>query len=284
MQDADNHAKLLAAMRWQVEAGADEVVSDTPYQLAEGHLRGGAPRDAVEPPNAVERFEGRVASQSVPQLAPEVPVAEMPASKVAPQVLPDFSACASLEELRVAVAGFDLDLKATATQMVFADGDPTSKIMFIGEAPGGDEDRQGRPFVGVSGKLFNKMLESIGLVRERIYITNTILWRPPGNRTPTEEEVAVFLPILRRHIALVAPEILVCLGGAAAKALLATDMGILKLRGKWHDYDMGGDMGGTIVPLLPTLHPAYLLRMPEQKTLAWRDFCLIAQKMREKSI
>ena len=278
MQDADNHAKLLAAMRWQVEAGADEVVSDTPYQLAEGHLRGGAPRDAVE------RIFGRVASQSVPQLAPEVPVAEMPAPKVLPQALPDFSACASLEELRLAVAGFDLDLKATATQMVFADGDPTSKIMFIGEAPGGDEDRQGKPFVGVSGKLFNKMLESIGLVRENIYITNTILWRPPGNRTPTEEEVAVFLPILRRHIALVAPEILVCLGGAAAKALLATDMGILKLRGKWHDYDMGGDMGGTIVPLLPTLHPAYLLRMPEQKTLAWRDFCLIAQKMREKSI
>ena len=260
MQNLDNHAKLLAAMRWQMEAGADEVVED--------HLRGGAP------PRAVERFEGRVASQSVPQLAPEVPA----------PALPDFSACASLEELRLAVAGFDLDLKATATQMVFADGDPTSKIMFIGEAPGGDEDRQGKPFVGVSGKLFNKMLESIGLVRERIYITNTILWRPPGNRTPTEEEVAVFLPILRRHIALVAPEILVCLGGAAAKALLATDMGILKLRGKWHDYHLDEDMGGTIVPLLPTLHPAYLLRMPEQKTLAWRDFCLIAQKMREKGI
>ena len=277
MQNLDNHAKLLAALRWQVEAGADEAISDTPYQLAEGHLRGGAP------PRAVERFEGRVESQTVPQLAPEVPVAEMPAPKVLPQA-PDFSACASLEELRLAVAGFDLDLKATATQMVFADGDPASKIMFIGEAPGGDEDRQGKPFVGVSGKLFNKMLASIGLVRERIYITNTILWRPPGNRTPTEEEVAVFLPILRRHIALVAPEILVCLGGAAAKALLATDMGILKLRGKWHDYDMGGDMGGTIVPLLPTLHPAYLLRMPEQKTLAWRDFCLIAQKMREKGI
>ena len=128
MQDADNHAKLLATLRWQVEAGADEAVQDTPYQLAEGHLRGGAPPRAVEPPNAVGRLKGRVASQSVPQLAPEVP---------APQVLPDFSACASLEELRVAVAGFDLDLKATATQMVFADGDPTSKIMFIGEAGGG---------------------------------------------------------------------------------------------------------------------------------------------------
>ncbi len=272
MQNLDNHAKLLAALRWQVEAGADEAVQDTPYQLAEGHLRGGAPPRAVEPRDAVERLKGRVESQSVPQ--------PTPAPKVLPQAVPDFSACASLEELREAVAGFDLDLKATATQMVFADGDPASKIMFIGEAPGGDEDRQGRPFVGVSGKLFNKMLASIGLMREHIYITNTILWRPPGNRTPTEEEVAVFLPILRRHIALVAPEILVCLGGAAAKALLATDMGILKLRGRWHDYDMGG----TMLPLLPTLHPAYLLRMPEQKTLAWRDFCLIAQKMREKSI
>ena len=272
MQDSDNHAKLLAAMRWQVEAGADEVVSDMPYQpvvSSKSHLRGGAP------PRAVERFFGRMTPQTVPQPAPDAPALKAP---------PDFLACASLEELREAVAGFDLDLKATATQMVFADGDPTSKIMFIGEAPGGDEDRQGRPFVGVSGKLFNKMLESIGLVRERIYITNTILWRPPGNRTPTEEEVAVFLPILRRHIALVAPEILVCLGGAAAKALLATDTGILKLRGKWHDYHLDEDMNGTIVPLLPTLHPAYLLRMPEQKTLAWRDFCLIAQKMREKGI
>ena len=280
MQDAENHAKLLAALRWQVEAGADEVVSDTPYHLAEGHLRGGAPPRAVERPrNAVERFEGRMASQPVPQSVPKTPAPEV-APEVLPKALPDFSACASLEALREAVAGFDLDLKATATQMVFADGDPTSKIMFIGEAPGADEDRQGKPFVGVSGQLFNKMLASIGLMRARIYITNTILWRPPGNRTPTKQEVAVFLPILRRHIALVAPEILVCLGGAAAKALLATDTGILKLRGRWHDYDMGA---GQIVPLMPTLHPAYLLRAPQQKALAWHDFCRIAQKMREKT-
>ena len=258
MQDSDNHAKLLAALRWQVEAGADEVV--------EGHLRGGAPR------NAVERFEGRIASQTVPQ-----PVAEMPA----PKATPDFGACASLEELRLAVAGFDSDLKATATQMVFADGDPASKIMFIGEAPGKNEDRQGKPFVGDSGKLLNKMLASIGLARESVYIANTIPWRPPGNRNPTEEEIAMHLPILRRHIQLVAPEVLVCLGGFAAKALLATDTGILKLRGKWCDYDMGD---GKIVSLMPTLHPGRLLRVPQQKALAWRDFCLIAQKMREKGI
>ena len=253
MQDLSHRAKLLAAMRWQVEAGADEAVQNTPR-------------------NAVERLEGRIASQSVPKtLVPEAP----------PKVVSDFGACGSLEELQLAVAGCDLDLKATATQMVFADGDPASKIMFIGEAPGVDEDRQGKPFVGVSGQLFNKMLASIGLVRENIYITNTILWRPPGNRTPTKEEVAIFLPILRRHIELVAPKVLVCLGGSATKALLATDTGILKLRGRWHDYDMGG---GNILPLMPTIHPAYLLRAPQQKALAWHDFCLIAKKMREKGV
>jgi DNA polymerase len=184
-----------------------------------------------------------------------------------------------LEELRHVAEKYDgSDLKRTATQIVFADGNPASDIMFIGEAPGADEDRQGKPFVGVSGQLLNRMLSSIHMPREEIYITNTILWRPPGNRTPTTQETAQFIPILRRHIQLIAPKMLVCLGGAAAKAVLATDQGILKLRGQWHEYDAGD---GHILPVMPTLHPAYLLRSPQQKALAWKDFQYIAKKMQE---
>lgn len=255
---------LLEALRWQVDMGVDEAIMDTT-----DHLSPSSPDTSTAKPS-----DKMVANQPANQ-SPSTSEAQ----SVSHSALPDVSTCQTLEELRHVAEKFDgSDLKRTATQIVFADGNPASDIMFIGEAPGADEDRQGKPFVGVSGQLLNRMLCSIHMPREEIYITNTILWRPPGNRTPTTQETAQLMPILRRHIQLIAPKMVVCLGGAAAKAVLATDQGILKLRGQWHEYDVGD---GHILPVMPTLHPAYLLRSPQQKALAWKDFQYIAKKMQE---
>ena len=161
---------------------------------------------------------------------------------------------------------------------MFSDGNPTARIMFIGEAPGADEDRQGLPFVGVSGKLLDRMLESIGLSRtENAYITNIVFWRPPGNRSPTDQEIASCLPFTQRHVELVDPAVLVFVGGLAAKTLLAKTMGITKLRGRWYEYETPGLVRP--VPCLAMFHPAYLLRSPQQKRLAWRDLLAIKQKL-----
>ena len=264
--------QMLETLRWQVEMGADEAILDQPDPAA------------VHAP--VTRSSAESQTPSIPPSSapanPNLSSAAPPVSTKSTDKALDVENCATLDALRQEVEkNSSSELKRTATQMVFADGDPAAKMMFIGEAPGADEDRQGKPFVGVSGQLLNQMLASIGLLREAVYITNIILWRPPGNRTPTSEETAQFLPILRRHIQLVQPDILVCLGGAAAKGLLATDMGILKLRGSWHHYDTGD---GRELPVMPTLHPAYLLRSPQQKALAWKDFRLIAKKMKELAI
>jgi len=277
--------QMLEALRWQVEMGADEAILDSPEPLA-AHSSSSSKTDELsltKQPLVSDNPDDITKPQDTPNPDHLDPVIKTPsiAAKASGKTL-DVAHCATLDALRQAVEHYDgSELKRTATQMVFADGDPASKIMFIGEAPGADEDRQGKPFVGVSGQLLNQMLASIGLLRDTIYITNIILWRPPGNRTPTSEETAQFLPILRRHIQLVQPDVLVCLGGAAAKGLLATDLGILKLRGSWHHYDAGD---GRELPVMPTLHPAYLLRSPQQKALAWKDFRLIAKKMRELAI
>jgi DNA polymerase len=264
----DDPRHLLEALRWQVDMGVDEAIIDTTDHLNPSSSDTSADTSTVKPSDKTP------ASQPANQ-SPNTTEAQ----SVSHSTLPDVSTCQTLEELRHAAEKYDgSDLKRTATQIVFADGNPASDIMFIGEAPGADEDRQGKPFVGVSGQLLNRMLSSIHMPREEIYITNTILWRPPGNRTPTTQETAQFMPILRRHIQLIAPKMLVCLGGAAAKAVLATDQGILKLRGQWHEYDAGD---GHILPVMPTLHPAYLLRSPQQKALAWKDFQYIAKKMQE---
>ncbi|MDA0909510.1 MAG: uracil-DNA glycosylase, partial [Proteobacteria bacterium] len=251
--------QMLEALRWQVEMGADEAILDHPEPLA-AHSSSSSKTDELsltKQPLVSDNPDDITKPQDTPNPDHLDPVIKTPsiAAKASGKTL-DVAHCATLDALRQAVENYDgSELKRTATQMVFADGDPASKIMFIGEAPGADEDRQGKPFVGVSGQLLNQMLASIGLLRDTIYITNIILWRPPGNRTPTSEETAQFLPILRRHIQLVQPDVLVCLGGAAAKGLLATDLGILKLRGSWHHYDAGD---GRELPVMPTLHPAYL--------------------------
>ena len=183
---------------------------------------------------------------------------------------------ASLDELRAILEGFDgCALKATATRLVFADGNPQARVMFVGEAPGRDEDIEGLPFVGRSGKLLDLMMAAIGLDRTRVYIANIIPWRPPGNRDPSSQETAICLPFIRRQIELADPDVLVCLGRPSAVTLLDIKEGILKSRGRWFNYHTGTrDIRATV-----TLHPAYLLRQPLQKRLAWRDFLAIKKAL-----
>ncbi len=184
----------------------------------------------------------------------------------------------SLDALKAAMAGFELcPLKATASNLVFGAGNPAAQVMFIGEAPGADEDRQGLPFVGVSGQLLDRMMASIGLDREHAYITNILPWRPPGNRKPTPPETAMCLPFIRRHIALVAPRVLVCVGGTSAQNLLALKEGITRSRGRWFIYDPEG----RAIATMAIFHPAYLLRSPALKRDAWRDLQAIRQRLDE---
>jgi DNA polymerase len=176
----------------------------------------------------------------------------------------------TIEELAAAVAGFDdCPLKRTATNTVFIDGNPAAPILIIGEAPGADEDRIGRPFVGRAGQLLDRMLAAIDLDRSGVQITNVIYWRPPGNRKPTSAETAACLPFVLRHIALAQPKVLVLAGGTAATALLPTSDGITRLRGRW--FDLAVPRLAAPVPTLPMFHPAFLLRSPERKRDAWRD-------------
>jgi DNA polymerase len=183
----------------------------------------------------------------------------------------------SLIELKAALEAFDgCALKKSATNTVFADGTPAHRIMFIGEAPGRDEDKQGLPFVGRAGQLLDKMLAAINLNRKsNAYITNVLNWRPPDNRDPTPEEAATCLPFLRRHIELVNPGIIVLLGAVSAKHVMGKTDGIMRLRGKWLEYFVNGQM----IPVMPTLHPAYLLRRPIDKKLAWRDLQAIRDRI-----
>ncbi len=187
------------------------------------------------------------------------------------------ASCDSLEALAAALRDFDgCPLKETAINLCFADGNPQAPVMMIGEAPGAQEDRQGKPFVGPSGKLLDRMLASIDLDRTKVYITNVIYWRPPGNRSPTAAEIAVCQPFLERQIELLRPKLLVFVGGIAARALLGVTEGVTKLRGRPFAYRLAD--GGEI-PAVVMFHPAYLLRQPAQKRLAWRDLLLIKEKI-----
>ena len=182
----------------------------------------------------------------------------------------------TLDELRALLAEFEgCALRATATQLVFADGNPQSRVMFVGEAPGHEEDISGRPFVGRSGKLLDLMMAAIGLDRSSVYIANVVPWRPPGNRTPTPQETAICLPFIRRQIELADPDILVCLGGPAMQTLLGIKDGITRTRGRWFAYDTGTRE----IRALATFHPAFLLRSALQKRFAWRDFLAIKKAL-----
>lgn len=170
----------------------------------------------------------------------------------------------SIEELKLAVFNLDFPLKRTARNTVFSDGNPDSDIMIIGEAPGQEEDEHGKPFVGQSGKLLNNMLASVGLSRSDVYISNILFWRPPGNRTPSAEEIAFCMPYTEQHVRLAKPKILLLLGGVAVKSILNTSEPISRLRGSKNTY-----LG---IATIATFHPAYLLRSPGQKAVAFRDF------------
>jgi DNA polymerase len=184
---------------------------------------------------------------------------------------------ADLAALKKIMAEADHPLRDTATNLVFCDGTAATGLMLIGEAPGGEEDKQGKPFVGASGQLLDRMFRSIGLERQRdFYLTNILPWRPPGNRTPTDGEIAFFLPFLLRHIELARPQHLVLLGGVSAKTLLRAKEGITRLRGRWHRVEGVGDAP---LPALATLHPAYLLRSPGAKKDAWADLVLLRRTL-----
>jgi DNA polymerase len=262
---AMDRAALLAALRLQIEWGADEALAETPVDRAATILPRG---DA----------EGGVAAPPARPAAPAIlraPVAPLPAGPAAAARLA--AGAQDLAGLKTAIAAVDSPLKDTATNLVFADGAPGSGLMLVGEAPEADEDRLGKPFVGASGQLLDRMFASIGLDRSRdLYVTNILPWRPPGNRTPTEAEVNLFLPFVLRHIALVRPRHVVLLGGVAAKALLRARDGITRLRGRWHAME-GED--GARLPALPTLHPAYLLRTPAAKREAWADLVLLRRTL-----
>ena len=191
---------------------------------------------------------------------------------------PDLKAINNLDDLKDYMSKFKgCELYKSATNMVFSDGNKSSQIMLIGEAPGHDEDVQGKPFVGRSGKLLNKMLEAIGLSRETVYIANIVPWRPPNNRRPTEEEINICLPFIRKHIELIAPKVLMLLGSTATYALLRNKEGITKIRGKWVDMEFGK----LTVPTLPSFHPAFLLRQPAQKKYSWEDLKMLKKKIDE---
>jgi len=259
----------IEALRWHIMAGADEAIGDEPVDRFAASAKALSERPA--PPLAP--------SSSATPLRPAVPAAAANALAATASATETARAAGSLDELRAALESFEgCALKATATRTVFADGNPRGRVMVIGEAPGADEDRIGKPFVGASGQLLDRMLASIGLDRTSVYITNVLPWRPPGNRNPTTEEVAVCLPFLERHVELVDPEVLLLVGGLAASTVLGRTEGIMKLRGKWESPAFTGL--SRPIPTLATFHPAYLLRQPGQKRLAWRDLLLLKEKLR----
>ena len=278
---------ILAALRWHADIGCDEAIGDEPLDWATLAARPVVAR-APSGGSAVPPAAARPAPAAAPRASFGAPggapmfgggVADLPlgASEAGASARARAKEARTLEELESALRAFDgCPLKATAMNTVFADGNPAADIMLIGEAPGEDEDRQGKPFVGVSGKLLDRMLAQVGLDRSRVYISNILPWRPPGNRSPTQAEIAACLPFLERHVELIGPKVLVPLGGTSAKTLLNRAEGITRLRGRWFDYASPGLPGP--VPVIPMLHPAYLLRNPIAKREAWRDLLTLRQR------
>jgi DNA polymerase len=257
----------ITLLRWYVAMGADEAIGE----------------------GAANRLESATMATSKPPIAPRQPVVRAVAA-LRPRVLAESMAEAAqsarrhaeraetVTALAEAIASFEgCALKQTATNTVFADGNPKAPVMIIGEAPGADEDRLGRPFVGRAGQLLDRMLAAIRLDRESVLITNVVYWRPPGNRTPTTAEIASCLPFVLRHVALVQPSVLVLCGATAAGALLPGGQGITRLRGRWFDLEIPGL--AEPVPTLPMFHPSFLLRTPERKREAWRDLLALRARL-----
>ena len=264
--------QLLA---FYLEAGVDCALGDEPVNRL-------ADPDAAPPPR--EAVVREAPPKTLFQTAPTVPAPRADAT-IAPEAAISSArelarTAPTLEALRALLENFDgCALRHTATRLVFADGNPQARIMFVGEAPGRDEDIEGLPFVGRSGKLLDRMIATIGLDRSKAYIANVIPWRPPGNRTPTPQETQVCLPFIQRQIELVNPDVLVTLGNPSTQTLLQTREGIMRTRGKWFDYDTGT----RVIRAIATFHPAYLLRSPSYKRMSWQDLRAIAKVLGQQS-
>ena len=270
---------LVSALQWQIDVGADEAIADQPFDRFAAAAKKKAAGATVAASKPADSGNARPPQTTMPSTAPTTTLATQ--DSVAASARSMAESAADLAALREALAAFEgCSLKTTATNLVFGAGQTPADVMLIGEAPGRDEDREGAPFVGVSGRLLDVMLGYVGLSRdENVYITNILPWRPPGNRQPTDAEIAACLPFLARHIALVAPRILVFLGGTAAKTLLGRSEGITRLRGQWYEYASPAleNAGLAPIPAMATLHPAYLLRQPAQKRAAWKDLLSVRQ-------
>jgi len=281
------HKDARELLAFYLDAGADALVGEAPVDRM---------ADELPPPPARAMSDGEADRVGVSgqrarngltpdRLQRSGPPPAGEAKTIAPPTSPDAAVMAAREAARTAATLDDLralldaftgcPLRNTATQLVFADGNPQGRVMFVGEAPGHDEDISGKPFVGRSGKLLDRMMEAIGLDRSKVYIANVVPWRPPGNRTPTPQETAICLPFIRRQIELANPDVLVCLGGPSMQTLLGTRDGITRMRGRWLPFDTGTRE----IKAIATFHPAFLLRSPLQKRFAWRDFLAIKKAL-----
>ena len=275
---------LVELLKWYVEAGVDEALADEPVdRLSAVQPVPSAQLSAGMPPQPPDSLPARPAPVSAPSSGAgqraRPPSAELLSRDETTRTARAAAAAAtSLEELKQALENFEgCALKQSAKSLVFADGNPDGSLMLIGEAPGAEEDRHGVPFVGPAGKLLDLMLAAIGLDRTNSYITNILPWRPPGNRSPTDAEIAACLPFIERHIELANPKILVMVGGTAAKALMGTNQGIMRMRGRWFEYS--SPQMSAPIPARPLLHPAYLLRQPAQKRETWMDLIEIRKRL-----
>jgi uracil-DNA glycosylase len=299
MLDRNKAAELAAVLDWYREMGAEEAVGETPIDWLQRHdvppgngfplLLSPQPAPSVQvkaspavpaptasvPARRPSPMPGAPAPTPSPTLAPVLAPRQFPATAPEAAVVAARTAAreaATLDDLGARLAAFDgCTLKATAKNLCFYRGMPKARLMLIGEAPGRDEDLEGKPFVGRAGQLLDKMLAAIALTEQDVHITNIVYWRPPGNRTPTPQEAQVCRPFLERQVELVAPELIVLLGGAAAKHLLEVADGIMRIRGKLREIEIGS----VKVRAIATLHPAYLLRAPAAKRLVWRDLLAI---------
>lgn len=290
-QRLTSSADLKAIIDWCVDMGVTETISTEPVSKMGQSFQNlksvsssvAQEREKMMTDSSSKNFTPKDYRLQSPSFTEKTPSVTVPTLSL--QGMRDLVAQAStLEELRTLVTQFEgCALKKMATHTVFGDGNPKAPVMLVGEAPGADEDRQGLPFVGRSGKLLDLMFASIGFSREKnLYISNIIPWRPPGNRQPTSAETAICLPFIQRHIELVHPQYLVFVGGVAAQALMGATEGIMRLRGKWCQYTSPGLK--TPIKAMPIYHPAYLLRSPGQKRKAWQDLLTLKLDMAEKGL
>lgn len=273
-------SSLYNLLAWQQETGVSETLEARPVNHLSTPETGTRTESGTQVwmPDGTRTGSTPVPRNQRPHATPTfIEPTPRPGGEKATGIAYEHAAAArTIDELKDILESFNgCGLKDTAKNTCFADGDPNAQIMLIGEAPGRDEDIQGRPFVGRAGQLLDKMTAAIGLTRSQLFITNIVFWRPPGNRTPTPAEAAVCRPFTARQIELVKPDILVFLGGSAAKHMLDTTEGIMRLRGKWRRYESEN----ASIPAIATLHPAYLLRQPAQKRLVWHDLLNIRQEL-----